>query len=78
MARSNTSPLLDVHEGVFHKVPVSVQVFIVVAGVFAIAAWWDLYLHPLAFGEFLNRVAVIPLVGNQMLDTQAINELCSL
>ncbi len=58
--------------------PVPIEMLIVVARFFTVAARRNLYLHALALGLRLNGIAVVAFIRNQMLGIHTINELCSL
>ena len=74
VARGNTSPLLDVQEGVLYQVPMAIQVLVIDTLHLAIPAGRNLHPHALLPGLGNKRITVIPLVCHQVLGLHALNQ----
>lgn len=74
VAGGNAAPLLEMQECVFNQVPLAIQVFVEFAWRLAIFARRNLCPHSLCLGLLNNRVAVVALVGDQMLGTQTFDQ----
>lgn len=74
----NSAPLFEIAEGVFHQMPQFVEILIPDSRLFAVFSRRNLRLHALSFGLLDDGVAVIPLVGNEMLCRQPLNQAVSL
>lgn len=73
----DSSPLFDVEEGIFDQVAQFVEVLVVVARLFTIAARRNLRLHALPGGLSHNGVAVVSLVCDQVLGRQPFDQRAS-
>ena len=78
VASGNSTPFFEITKSIFHQVPQFVEVFVIFALQFAIAARWNLRLHTLSLGLLDDGIAVIPLVSNEMLCRQPLNQAVSL
>ena len=65
-------------EGVLHQVPQFVEFFVIAPLRLSIPLWRNPRFHALFGGLPNDRVAVIPLVGQQIVCRQALNEFASL
>lgn len=70
-------PALDVQKSVFHQMPQFVAVLVIGARLFAVAARRNLRLHTLSGGLLQDGVAVVSLVGDQMLGRQSFDQRAS-
>ena len=78
VARGDAAPTLQFLESVFHQMPLFVDVMIVLALDFAILFRRDHSLHSGLLASFHDRVAIVPLVRQQILSVQAFDQSVSL
>src|SRR5690606_22502751 len=74
VAGGDAAPLLQMQERVFNQVPMTIQVFVEFTGHLAILARGNLRSHALCLSLLNDRVAVIALVGDQVLGTQTFDQ----
>ena len=67
---SNSAPFFQIPKGIFHQLPQFVEVPVIRALLFAVLARRNLRQHVLPRGLRDDRVAVVSLVGDQMLGRQ--------
>ena len=77
VARSDAPPLLDVQKGILDEMPLLVEMSIILTQHFSVLSRRDHRPHALLLGQRDDGVAVVALVGNQMLCTQARDEFRS-
>jgi len=77
VARREATPPFELFECVFDQVPVAIQCRIQGAGVFAVYARWHLDLHALRSRLAHDRIAVVPLVRDQMLGFEVTDQFIS-
>ena len=77
ISSGDSAPSFDVQEGIFHQMPQLVEVFVIVARLFAVATWRNLDLHTLCGGPLQDGIAVISFVGDQMLSHQSFGQRSS-
>ena len=77
VARSDAPPLLDVQKGILDKMPLFVEMSIIVTLHCPVLSRWYHRLHALLLGQRDDGVAVVAFVGDQMLGTQTLNEFMS-
>lgn len=75
---SNSAPFLEMADGIFHQVSQFVEVFVIRTLLFAVFARRNLRLHLLPRGLFDDLVAVVPLIGDQMLGRKPFDQFASL
>jgi len=74
----DAAPALEVQERVFNQMPQFVQVFVVRPLGRAVFARRNHRRHTLAFGLIDDRIAIIPVGGNQMFRRDPFNQAASL
>ena len=62
VASGNPAPALKVEEGIFDQTPCFVEMFVIIAFLFAIFSGWNLGAHALLCGLFNDRITVIALI----------------
>ncbi len=77
IASCDTAPAFEVQDGIFHQVAQFVEIRVVGARRFAVAARRNLCLHPLFGGLFDDRVAVVAFVGDQVFGFQSLDQRAS-
>ena len=65
-------------KGVFHQVPQFVEFFVIFPLLFPVLSGRNLRLHTLPYRLLNNRVAIVPLVRQQILRRQPRDEFASL
>ena len=75
---SNSAPFFQIPKGIFHQLPQFVEVPVIHALLLAVLARRNLRLHILPRGLCDDLVAVVSLVGDQMLGRQTFDQFASL
>lgn len=78
IASRNSSPSLEMQKGVLHQVPQFVELFVILSLLFPVLSRRNLCLHALLYRLLNNRVAVVPLVRQQILCGHSLDEFASL
>ncbi len=78
VAGCDSAPFFEVTNGIFDQMPQFVEVCVVRTRLFAVFARRNLRLHILPCGLRDNLVAVVPLVGDQMLGRKPFYQFASL
>ena len=78
VSSGDAAPSFEVEKGVFHQMPQFVEMPVVVALLFAVAARRNLRLHALAGGLLHNGVAVVAFVGDQVFGGKPFDQFASL
>lgn len=74
MASGDATPLLEMQECVFNRVPLTIQVLVKLAWHLAIIARGNLRAYSLCVSLLNDRVAVMALIGDQVFDTQTFDQ----
>ena len=74
----NSTPALQMQKSVFNQMAQTIQIFVVIPLILAIALRRDYHIHPLRDSFFNNCVAVIPFIAKQPLCRKPINQGTSL
>jgi len=77
VASRDTAPSLEMKDGIFHQMAQFVEMLVIGAWRFAVAAGRNLRLHALHGGLFHDSVAVIALVGDQVFGCQSLDQRAS-
>ncbi len=78
VAGSNATPALEFQESVFDKVAQFVEILVIGSLLFAVLFGRNDRLHVLAFGLIHDGIAVIALVGQQIIGLNSLNQALSL
>ena len=78
IARRNAAPTLEMQKGIFNQVALPVEMSVVFTLRLPVLSRRDDRLHPPVFCFLNNGIAVVTLVGNQVLCLKAINQCVSL
>ena len=70
-------PLLDVQKRVLDEMALLVETSVIVTQHYPVLSRWDDRLYPLLLGLRDDRIAVVALVGDEMLGTEIRDELMS-
>ena len=77
IAGGDTAPSLEVKDGIFHQMAQFVEMLVIDAWRFAVAARRNLRLHLLSGGLFHDSVAVVAFVGDQVFGGQSLDQRAS-
>ena len=78
VTRRNAAPTLEIQKSVFNQMAMFVQCFVIESLLFAVLAWRNDRVHALRLGLLNNGIAIVALVGQQILGCHAINQWQSL
>jgi hypothetical protein len=65
-------------KGILNQVPQLIEMFVVLALLLTIFSRWNLRFHPLLMCLLNNGITVIAFIGEQMICTDALNQLASM
>ena len=77
IASGDTAPSLEVKDGIFYQMAQLIEMFVIVARRFSVAARWNLSLHLLPGGLLHDGVAVVAFVCDQVFGSQSLNQRAS-